>query len=65
MDRLSNLICRRCRTVIEERRIPFGKTGRYLQVIGCDCQAMRMFLRYQNVTFPEDRKTSEPAKRVS
>lgn len=49
-------VCRRCNTAIESRRVPFGKTGRYLEVIGCQCQATRMLLRFENTRFPEDRE---------
>jgi hypothetical protein len=58
----TNLNCRRCGTAIEKRRIPFGKTGTYVQLVGCACQAMRMFL-LPKFDVPEDRKPSEPAKR--
>jgi hypothetical protein len=48
------VICPRCKTANERRRIRFGKTGRYLEIVGCQCQAIRLFLKYENTKFPEE-----------
>lgn len=45
--------CRKCKTEIIDRKIPFGKNGSILMAT-CECQAMRIHLKYQNSEFKED-----------
>jgi hypothetical protein len=47
-------MCRDCKTELEKRRIPFGRVG-YVEIICCECEAMRLTLKYSN-TGPADNK---------
>ena len=47
-------VCRQCETASQLWQIPYGKTGRYLQVFGCKCLATRMTLRFENVKCDDD-----------
>ena len=55
------MTCRQCGTDETLHRIPFGKTGRYIEIQGCECLAKRMLLKYENTRF--EKPPAEKRKR--
>jgi hypothetical protein len=54
----SPLICSRCKGAVEPRLVPFGKTTKYIEVIGCRCVATRYWLKFDNTKFRYEDKRS-------
>jgi hypothetical protein len=41
------MTCKRCQTEVMVRKIPFGRVG-YVEMEMCECEALRLTLKYQN-----------------
>lgn len=47
------MACEQCKTEVEDRTILFGKSAK-VTVLSCECEAMRLMLKYQNVDTARD-----------
>jgi hypothetical protein len=45
--------CKQCNTPIEKRKVPFGRAG-YIELLCCECEAMKITLKYSNTGRPDN-----------